>query len=655
MQVLRRDASRPFVFWCMVTLVFGLVLLCYWPALHGDLLWDDPAHVPRPELRSWHGLSRIWFDVGATQQYYPVLFSAFWIEHHLWGDRTLGYHLLNLLLHVTSCCLLAVVLQRLRMEPAAPTSKPPARDTILPCGAEWFAAIIFAVHPVFVESVAWITEQKNTLSLVFYLCAALAYLNLAEHRRRRSYWLASGLFLVALLTKTVTATLPAALLVVLWWKNGKLSWRRDVRPLVPWFAAAIAVGVFVAWVERRFIGAEGAHFDFTLVQRLLLAGRTFWFYLGKLVWPADLAFYYTRWDVARDAAGWAGYLVAAVAVTALLWMFRRQSRGPLAAWLLYAGSLFPFLGFFNAYFFEFSYVNDHSQYLPSLSIIVAVTGGIALVLARMPTWARTIGGGIGAILIGTLALMANHQSRQYLDNETLFRATIAKTPGSWMAHHVLAVTLSKSPSAQVEAIAQYEKALTLKPDHPDAHLGLAVELAKLPGRKAEAIAHYERAIELRPNYAEAHNNLGVELAALPDRQLDAIAHFEAALRAKPDFARAHINLANTLSTQPGRLTGAIDHYEAALKIDPALPWVHLKLALCFSGIRGRETDAVAHGEEALRIDPSLLDAYNSLAIIHAQQGNLDKARSLWEQALQRDPNYSTARKNLDRLNQMRNR
>ena len=323
-------------------LILGLTFACYWPALNGGLVWDDSAHVTRAELQSGAGLWRIWSDPHATQQYYPLLHSAFWIEHRLWGDATLGYHLANVLQHATAACLLVLILRRLNV--------PGAR----------VAGLLFAVHPVCVESVAWISEQKNTLSLVFYLTAALAYLRFDRDRRHpsahRAYLLASLLFILALLTKTVTATLPAALLVVFWWRRGRISWRRDVVPLVPWFVLAIASGLFTAWVERRLIGAEGAAFDLTLAQRCLLAGRAIWFYLGKLLWPVHLVFVYPRWDVKTAAAGWTGYLALSVLVTAALWILRRRMRGPLAAWLFFVGSLFPALGFLNVYPFLFSCV-----------------------------------------------------------------------------------------------------------------------------------------------------------------------------------------------------------------------------------------------------------------------------------------------------------
>ena len=344
--------------------VFGLVWVvtfaAYFPALMGGLLWDDAGHVTRPDLQSWSGLARIWFEVGATQQYYPLLHSAFWLEHRFWGEATFGYHLVNVLWHATSACLLVAILRRLMVPGAV------------------LAAFFFALHPVGVESVAWIAEQKNTLSTVFYLAAALAWLRFEDERRSARYAAATLWFVAALLTKTVTATLPAALLVIAWWRRGRLSWRGDVLPLLPWFAVGVGAGLFTAWFERTSIGAQGADFNLGLVERGLLAGRIFWFYLGKLVWPADLMFFYPRWHV--DAAAVWQYLfpVAALAlVGGLVWWTRRgRGRGLLAAALLYGGTLFPVLGFMNVYPFVFSYVADHFQYLASLSFFALIAAGL---------------------------------------------------------------------------------------------------------------------------------------------------------------------------------------------------------------------------------------------------------------------------------------
>ena len=632
-----------------VMLIFGVVLACYWPALRGAPLWDDPAHITRPDLRSWSGLGRIWFELRATQQYYPVLHSAFWIEHRLWGDETPGYHLLNVLLHATSCCLLALVLRRL-LHPDSAAEGHPGGPGDVPRGAEWLAALLFAVHPVCVESVAWISEQKNTLSVVFYLLAALAYLHFDAGRRRLAYGAATGCFLLALGTKSVTATLPAALLVVWWWQRGRLSWRRDVIPLLPWFAAALVSGLFTAWVERAYVGAEGARFDLSAGQRLLLAGRVLWFYLGKLVWPADLSFIYSRWDVPAVAAGWYGWLGAGLAVTAALWLIRRRARGPLAAWLLFAGSLFPALGFFNVYPFLFSYVADHFQYLADLGLLAAAAAGVTMLLARVPVRARLAGRILSGAALVVLAFQTHRQSALYINNETLSRAVIARNPQAWLAYQILGTTLAKSPGLQAEVIGCYEEALRLNPAYPDAHLGLAVELARLPGRRPEAIAHLERAVQLRPRYVEAHNNLGVELSRLPGRLPEAMAHFETALRLKPDFVEAHVNLADALAQLPGRLPDAMAHYEEALRLRPDYAKAHNDIGLALADTPGRLPDAVAHYEEALRLNPGYAEAHYNLAnaLARLPDRQLD-AVAHYEQTLRLNPDSAEAHYNLANL------
>ncbi|HET7535347.1 MAG TPA: hypothetical protein VFJ90_02775, partial [Candidatus Didemnitutus sp.] len=291
-------AARPVRFW--FTLVV-LVFLAYAPVWRAGFVWDDDAHVTKPELRSFAGLVRIWSEPGATQQYYPLLHSAFWLEHRLWGDAPAGYHWLNLLLHATAAALFGRLLLRL----AVP--------------GWWLSTAIFALHPVCVESVAWISEQKNTLSAIFALSAAITYLRFDAQPRRGTYLLATGLFAAAVLTKTVTAVLPAALWVILWWRDGRLDFRAQVRPLVPWLGLGLLAGSATAWVEHELIGAKGAEFSLGLVERLLLAGRIPFFYLGKLAWPANLMFIYPKWDV--RASDITAYLYPAALLAVLTALF----------------------------------------------------------------------------------------------------------------------------------------------------------------------------------------------------------------------------------------------------------------------------------------------------------------------------------------------
>ena len=584
--------AKPFqldALWIAVLLV-GAVLIAYFPAIHGGLLWDDAAHVTRPDLRSLHGLWRIWLDLGATQQYYPLLHSAFWVEYKLWGDATVGYHLVNILLHALAVCLLLLVLRGLKIPGAS------------------LAAAFFALHPVYAESVAWITEQKNTLSAVFYLGAMLAYLRFDQERRTSLYVLALGLFVLGLLTKTVAATLPGALLVIFWWQRGHVSWRRDVVPLIPWLVLGAAAGLLTAWVERKLIGAEGAAFDFTLLQRCLLAGRVIWFYLGKLFWPVDLLFIYPRWEV--NPAIWWQYLfpLAAVGVTTGLWLIRRRWRGPLAGALFFIGSLFPVLGFFNVYPFIFSFVADHFQYLASLGIVVAVSAAIAAALERLRLRDRWAGHAICMVLLGALAVLTWQQSRMYSDIETLYRTTIDRNPDCGMCRYNLGVLLVDTDRVQA-AIEQYQQAVRIKPDYGEGHNNLGNALLQV-GRVQEAIGHFKQALRVKPNLAEAHNNLGNALLQV-GRVQEAIDHYEQALRLKPDFAEAHNNWGNALF-QSGRIAEAIGHYEQALRLKPDYANAHNNMGTALVRM-GRVTEAKEQYEAALRIRPDHALARDNLS------------------------------------------
>lgn len=566
--------------WLLGITLLAAVLLAYAPALHGGLLWDDDAHVTRPELRSWQGLWRIWFELDATQQYYPLLHTAFWIQWQLWGDNTLGYHVLNVLLHVAAAVLFAVVLRRLAVPGA------------------WLAAAIFALHPVHVESVAWITELKNTLSAVFYLASALVYLRFDEDRRGRWYAVGLLLFCLGLLSKTVTATLPAALLIVFWWQRGRLFWRRDGLPLVPFFILGALAGVLTAAVERKLIGAEGEAFLLTAVQRCLIAGRVVWFYLGKLVWPRDLMFIYPRWRI--DSTIWWQYLypAAALALLAVLWSLRRRTRGPLAGMLFFVGTLFPVLGFLNVYPFRYAFVADHFQYLASLGVIALAAAGIASWLGRCPPPLQRAGYAACVLLLAVLGSLSRQQSRMYADFETLLRTTIARNPACWMAYNNLGIRLAEQGNMS-EAGEQFRKCLEIKPDHAEAHNNLSLILLGA-GRVDEAIAHAERALELNPDYAECHFNLGNALGR-KGREGEAIGHYRRALELRPDYVKAHINLGIAL-----------------------LGRQELK-------------DAEQHFRRALEIEPDHFNASLNLAFALDQQGKIREALALWRDALRRQP------------------
>jgi hypothetical protein len=387
-------------------LIVLLVFLAYLPALRGGFIWDDDAYVTHnPTLHDLGGLQRIWFELGAVPQYYPMVHTTFWLEYHLWGLHPVGYHLINVLLHAAAAIFLWQVLLRLRIRGA------------------WLAAVLFALHPVCVESVAWITERKNVLSAVFYFTAALAFLRFVAleepdgPNRLRWYWYLGALvlFMAALLSKTVTCTLPAALLLVCWWKKGRVQ-RGEILPLLPFFALGVGLGLITAWMEKFHVGAQGAEWSLTFADRCLIAGRALWFYAGRLVWPAHLTFIYPRWKIEPEV--WWQWLfpVAAVGVVAGLWLARRRiGKGPLVAVLFFAGTLGPALGFVNVYPMRFSFVADHFQYLASVGLITLCAVGLARMPRVMP-----------ATLVVLLGALTWQQAGIYRNLETLWRDTLAR-------------------------------------------------------------------------------------------------------------------------------------------------------------------------------------------------------------------------------------
>jgi protein O-mannosyl-transferase len=595
--------------------LLGALLAAYWPSLRGGLMWDDDAHVTRPELRSVHGLVSIWRDPGATQQYYPVLHSAFWVEHRIWGDSPLGYRLVNLLFHAASTLLLYRVLRRLEVPGAI------------------LGAAAFALHPVCVETVAWISEQKNTLSTVFYLGSALAFLGFDSGRRLRDYALASLLFGMALLSKSVTATLPAALLVALWWRRGGLSIKGDVLPLLPWFGMSALAGAMTTWMERNFIGAKGAAFALGMPERFLVAGRAAWFYLGKILWPADLVFNYPRWTVsAGDPAQYLLPVAAAVALGAFF-LFRDSSRGPLAAALLFIGTLFPALGFINVYPFVFSFVADHFQYLAAASMISALAAGLTLAARRLPSRGQQGARAAAVCLVAFLGFLTWRQCGKYRDVETFYRSILEGNPSSWLAHDNLGVVLAERGRLD-EATAHYREAIRLNPSYPEAFNNLGNALARTR-QWSEAANAYAGALRARPSFAVAECNWGnvMNLAGL---YREAGVHFLNALHLRPVYPDATYGLANSLANM-GRVPEAIAQYREALRERPDFPEAQANLGLALADT-GQWAEAVSLISEAVRLRPDYAEAHAYLGFALAGSGRLEDADAEYRRSLLLFPN-----------------
>jgi tetratricopeptide (TPR) repeat protein len=571
----RPAALRPWL-WLLPALAAVLV---YLPSLSGEFIWNDPDYVTKPELATLAGLGRIWTELGATEQYYPLLHSFFWIQQKLFRYDPLWYHVVNVLLHAACAALLVLIVRRLFQGRAAipladgPTNERgglgmtrPATNTIA-----FLTGLIFAVHPVYVESVAWISEQKNTFSLLWYLLAGLAYLRWQDDRggagstsqpgsngpggaettgasrqhcpwwQSSGYWVATAFFLLAILSKSVTATLPCALMVVAWWRTGRLE-RATWVPLLPWVLLGLLAGAVTGWVEHHFIGARGDDFALTFIERGVLAGRVIWFYLGKYAWPADLIFIYPRWTV--DTGVWWQWLfpAAALALLGALGIIRGRTRGPLAGYLIFTGSLVPTLGFFNVYAFKFSYVADHWNYLPSVAL--AVMAAWSSVWIRERWFARPAGWFVGcSALLLLLAALSARQTRGYQNLEIFYQTILRRNPDCWLAAHNLG-GLRLDTGRYAEAVPYYEQALRVRPQLTEALNNLGGVLQRL-GRREEAIARFEEALRWAPNDFDLHRNLGAALASV-GRLDEAVVRLRRAVELKPADADLHRLLAQAL-------------------------------------------------------------------------------------------------------------
>ncbi len=465
---------RPRLWPAVLLLLVAMAAVAYLPATRGGFIWDDDRYVSEnPSLTHPAGLRAIWLRPGATDQYYPLVFTTFWIEHRLWGTNPAGYHWVNVVLHGLNAGLLWILLRRLR----------------LPC--PWLVAAVFALHPVHVESVAWISERKNVLSGFFYLVAFLAYLRFtalgtddeaaaaaapataAGGSGLGWYAIAFTAFVAALLSKTVTCSLPAVLVLVTWWHRGWPT-RREWAALAPMFVVGLALALHTAQMEKQHVGASGPDWAFSSVERCLIAGRALWFYAAKLVWPHPLIFIYERWRIdAGDVSqylyplAWAG-LIAAVAWPAVRRPRDRAARGPLVAVLVFSGTLVPALGFFNVYPMLFSFVADHFQYLASIPLIclgtAAVDAGVRWLAKRASSDGRAAGAIVGAVLLVVLGGLTWRQGHAYAGLETLWRDTIAKNPAAWMAHYNLG-RLLLDEGRDAEAIACFEQTVAVSPRH----------------------------------------------------------------------------------------------------------------------------------------------------------------------------------------------
>jgi tetratricopeptide (TPR) repeat protein len=536
----------------LAVLLVAATVLAYAPALRAGFVWDDNDYVTEnPLLWEPDGLRRIWFSMDAPSQYFPLTYTSFRVEYALWRLEPAGYHAVNVLLHAANALLVWLLLWRLGLSGA------------------FLAAAIFALHPVQVESVAWITERKNLLSLLFGLCALLAWLRFCEpgtRRPGRAYAASLALYLLALAAKTTACTLPAAQLLALWLRGRSVGPRRWLQVL-PFLLLGFAMGLLTLFWERYHQGTVGERFSLAPLESVLVASRAVWFYLGKLFWPTELTFSYPKFQVDPSDPLQYVWLVMGGALLFTLWRERRRiGRGPLAAALFFVATLSPVLGFIPLYTFFYTYVADHYQYVASIGPIALFAGVACHWTRRLPraeVW-RTLLAGALLALLGALTFQ---QSRIYESRETLWRDTIAKHPGSWMARSNLGRALLREGRFE-EAAEAYLGALEERSDLHRPHRGAALAYLRL-GRVKLAVHHLEQAVALRPEFAAAHR----DLARIRWRrgELDAaLRHYQAAVEGEPRDPLNHVQLGHALS-KLRRTVEAEASYRRALEIDPDHP------------------------------------------------------------------------------------
>ena len=536
-----------------------LVAVSYFPALSAGFLWDDQVLTKAAPLHTWSGLEQIWFAPRALRQYevhyWPLLHTTFWLEHKLWGLAPLGYHLVNLLLHTGVVLLLWRLLRRLGVPGA------------------WFAAAVFAVHPLHVESVVWIIGRKDMLATLFYLAAVLAYIRCAEmprgRRRWRHYGLAVVLFVFGLLSKSIAITLPVALLLWHWWRHGRVTLADGSRTL-PFFL----VGFGIALADYAYYSSnESVSFAYSLLERGLLAAHALAFYVGKLLWPTGLIGVYPRWEPGiGDALAWGG-VVGFAAVVAVLWCRRRQlGRGPLAGVLFFAVALSPVLGFVDFAYMQFSFVADRFQYLGGIGLIAVVVAaasracqrGLNALPAHRARPARLAIGVAGAAILAVAGLLTWNQAGLYRDPGTFFTHVITHNPQARGAHHNLGVYL-QAEGRYAEAHVAYQTAYELQPDN----LGLIVDIGTLlssQSRYEEALARFREVLRLKPRHQKAMWNIAVVLMK-QERYAAALAAAQQVIARDPGDVQAH-NLSGMLLSKQGRPEEAIARYRKALRFNP---------------------------------------------------------------------------------------
>jgi tetratricopeptide (TPR) repeat protein len=650
--------------WQWALLLTALVFIAYAPVYRAGFIWDDESHLTQnPCVVGPLGLKEIWTTARAV--YYPLVLTTFWAIHKFAGLNPLPYHVLNVLIHAGCALLLWRVLRQLGVRGA------------------WLGAALWALHPVMVQSVAWVTELKNTQSCFFYLLSIFCFLKWEDclpnarmprredtavgagvpsslpvgRTRHRHLFVALSLFsfVLATLSKPSVVMLPVVLVLCVWWRKGRIR-PREVTALSLFVLVSALASVWTILEQKFHAGAIGVEWAQTWSERFIIAGRALWFYVGKLICPYPLIFIYPRWKIDSSQIMAYGPLVAALAGLVALWLSRsRGSRAAFFAAAYYVVSLFPVLGFFSVYFFRYSFVSNHFQYLASMGPLALAGAGIVsgcsyltaslhlsppLSTRRGSGMAITLVGACG-LFLGLLIVLTWQQTAVYRDLITLYTVTLTKNPACWMAHYNLGIVLGGQGDID-GAIAHYRQAIELRPSYSEAHYNLARLLAQ-KGQLGDAVAHYQKVLEINPADAEAYNNLGATLFT-SGRADEAIAHYRKALEIQPDYSDASCNLANALVSN-GDLAGAISHYSTCLALSPNQPEAQYNLASALFRL-GRIDEAIPHFQKALELRPENADACVNLGSALLMKGRVRDAIAQYRHAVRISPDNAAAQSNL---------
>lgn len=510
---------------CYVALA-ALALLVYWPALSGGFLWDDTDWIRDNEtLRTAHGLWRIWFEPGAVIQYYPLTYTSWWLDYQLWDLSPTVMHVENVLLHAANALLFGLLLRRLSLPGAV------------------FAAVLFLVHPVHSESVAWLVERKNTLSALFYLGACHLWLSHLKAPTRGTLVRTGLLYLAALLAKTATLMLPVTLFAIAIWH--RREGRTSLRALVPLVVMTLLAATTTIVMERGE-GAVGHDWGLAMTERLALLGQVVGFYLSKLLIPFGLSFSYAKWQITSSPVSWLPTLVLlALLVASVVAVVRARTRGAIAVSLalwIYVANLLPVSGLVDYYYLRYAFAADHFQYLPSIGPIALLACGGAYVVRKVPVFA-----GIAASLSMLLAIGTWSRVDLYQDLERLWRQTIEVEPDSWLAHSNLGSLLDRrgNPDAGIE---HHRRALAIYPDAFEDNNAVGNYWARHQDFE-KAKQFFDVALKVRPANPLTYNNLGA-MYGMQGNYQEALRHFDAGHDRSPDNRDLLRNLAVVLSQSP---------------------------------------------------------------------------------------------------------